>query len=64
MALAVHSDLNWMEFVEWFKRYHVYKLHPKGHDTVFRNGHYEFINPKIMCPNDFANNCPSLMGFK
>jgi hypothetical protein len=60
MALVVHSEMNWLEFQNYILR-KTTKLHPKGHDTVFKYGVIEFINPKVMTLDDYANFCPALM---
>jgi hypothetical protein len=54
MAHPFKSDLNWFEFVEYIKDHSV-KTHPKGQDTVWCWGTIEFMNPRVMMLNDFAN---------
>jgi hypothetical protein len=63
MALPVHSDLNCIEFENHIKD-QTKKLHPKGHDTVWRWGVIEFINPKVISVDGFMNNGPALIGMK
>lgn len=61
MALAVHSDLNWIEFEDCIKR-QTNKIHPKGADTIWRWGTIEFINPQIKTADSFLDFCPALIG--
>ena len=61
MALAVHSELNYNEFVELI-RSQTKKIHPKGRDTIYRWGVIEFINPKVMIASDFVDYLPALIG--
>ena len=63
MALAVHSDLNWIEFKEYFYL-QVRKIHPKGSDTIWNWGTIEFINPKVKTMDEFIDFGPALMGIK
>jgi hypothetical protein len=63
MAMPVQSDLDWMEFKDHIQR-QTKKLHPKSHDTVWCWGTTEFINPKVMSVDDFANFCPAIIGVK
>jgi hypothetical protein len=60
MALVVQTEMNWLEFPEYIRK-RTRKLHPKGHDTVYRYGVTEFINPVVMTLEDYANFCPALM---
>jgi len=60
MALVVHSEMNWLEFPEYIKS-RSKKLHPKGHDTVYRHGVIEFINPVVMTLDGYGNFAPALM---
>jgi hypothetical protein len=62
-ALAVHSDLNWLEFSEYIRVRSV-KFHKDGTDTVFRWGGVEIINPKVMSAGDFVDFLPALIGIK
>lgn len=62
-ALAVTSELPYMEFKDYFRSMHVKKIHPDGSDTIFVYGvGQEFINPRVMLPTDFANFGPVILG--
>ena len=61
MAVAVHSDMNFLEFEEYVRE-HSEKFHPKGRDTLFRIGVIELVNPVVMMASDFVNFSPFLIG--
>lgn len=63
MALPVHSDLNWMEFIDYFYK-EVKKIHPKGRDTIWTWGTIEFINPKVVLIDNFMDRGAALIGMK
>jgi hypothetical protein len=62
-AIAVHSDLNWMEFTDYVRE-NSKPIHEDGTDRLFKIGMMEFVNPEVMSPNDFGNYCPYLIGIK
>ena len=63
MALAVHTNLLYLDFERYVKQ-QSQKLHPKGTDTYFRYGVFQFINPVVWPVNDFANHLPALIEVK
>ena len=60
VAMAVKSDLPLDEFREKIRKQSK-KTHPKGRDTVWVWGPTEFINPRVMTPEGFADDCPALL---
>uniref|UniRef100_A0A6M3XPU7 Uncharacterized protein n=1 Tax=viral metagenome TaxID=1070528 RepID=A0A6M3XPU7_9ZZZZ len=62
-AMAVHSDLNLLEFQD-FIREHSERLHADSYDTVFRWSAIEFINPKVFTRDSFVDYIPALIEVK
>ena len=63
-AVAVHSDMNFIEFGDYVRENST-KLHEDGRDSVFRIGFtVEIVNPMVSSPKDFGNFCPYLIGIK
>ena len=59
-AAPFKSTLCWFEFKEYIDE-RCEQLHESGKDRVFRLGAVEFVNPKIMCAEDFKNYCPYII---
>lgn len=53
-AKVFHSNLNLNEMVSLINEL-CKKVHPNLPDLVLKIGIYEFINPKVMTIDDFAN---------
>jgi len=62
-AVPVHSDLNYTEMCDYIRE-HSSNLHPDGHETIFRIGIIEFVNPQVRMVDDFADSGPYLIGIK
>jgi len=62
-AVAVHSDMNLLEFQDYVRE-HSEKIHPSCRDFVFRIGVIELVNPEVMTIGDFADWCPFLIGIE
>ena len=59
-AAAVKSNLNYIQFKDYIDS-KTEKLHESGKDRIFRLGAIDFVNPKIMFPEDFKNYCPYII---
>ena len=62
-AVAVHSDLGWLEMKEWVRE-NSECIHPNSYDRLLRLGTIELVNPEVMTIDDFADFCPHLIGIE
>ena len=56
----VTSEMNFFEFKD-FVRENSELTHPNGTDRVFQLGTVELMNPKVMCPDDYAKFLPYII---
>ena len=59
MATPIHSEMNWLEMEDYIRR--VSAPRTKREKPCFQLGVWEFINPRVMSVNDYADMLPLLM---